>query len=136
MGLAVESAGALAGYDFLVGGRVRIAVRVAFPSTSRRRAKVGRRRCEYVYRAWTFNFHRHGVVGDRYCEFFVCAPLGAGKPFDPVDAFVIPWEALTGKTFYLQESRREYRGKFRVYRNAWENIAAAVRCGRLDSRAA
>ncbi len=75
-------------------------------------------------------------MGTKYCDFFVCVPLGTGKPFDPADAFVIPWEALTGKTFYLPEARREYRGKFRPYRNAWDSIAAAARGGRLDSCAA
>ncbi len=48
MGLTVEPAGALARYDFLVARRLRIAIRVAFPSSSRRRVRVGRRCCPYV----------------------------------------------------------------------------------------
>jgi FHS family L-fucose permease-like MFS transporter len=39
---------------------------------------------------------------------------------------VIPWEAISGKTFYLPDSRRSYAGKFATYRNAWEQIRASA----------
>jgi hypothetical protein len=124
LGLPVEEAGASERFDFLVGGRIRVAVRVAFPSSSRRKVKLARRSYSYVYRAWNFNFHHRGVIRERYTDFFVCVPLGTGKAMSLDDVFVLPWEALTGKTFYLPESRREYRGKFKVYRGAWSQIAA------------
>lgn len=137
MGLRASRASAMARYDFTVPGRVRIAVRVAFPSSSRRRVKVGRRQYNYVYRAWNFNFHHRGVVGDRYCDFFICIPMGTGKPVSLEDAFVIPWDALSGKTFYLPEARRSYRGRFSIYRNAWELIGNAARSAEdVSTRAA
>ncbi len=136
LGLSVEAASPMSRHDFLVDGRVRVAVRVAFPSASRRRVKVGRRKYSYVYRAWNFNFHHRGVVGERYSDFFVCVALGTGNPMSMEEAFIIPWDALTGKTFYLPEARRTYRGKFKVFRNAWEQVVAAARSGSVDSRAA
>jgi hypothetical protein len=137
LGLRVGPANAMARYDFVVQGKLRVAVRVAFPSSSRRRVKVSRRQYNYVYRAWNFNFHHRGVVGDRYCDFFVCVPMGTGKPVSLEDAFVIPWSALTGKTFYLPEARRTYRGRFAVYRNDWQQIVdAAARAAAVGTRAA
>lgn len=136
LGLRVRRASSMARYDFVVQGRIRVAVRVAFPSSSRRRVKVGRRQYNYVYRAWNFNFHHRGVVGDRYCDFFVCVPMGTGKAVSLDDAYVIPWDALTGKTFYLPEARRSYRGRFSVFKNAWEPVANAARSESEASRAA
>lgn len=136
MGLRVECASPMERHDFLVHGRLRVAVRVAFPSSSRRRVKVGRRRYSYVYRAWNFNFHHRGVVGERYCDFFVCVPMGTGRPMALDEAFVIPWSALSGKTFYLPEARRSYRGKFRSFRGAWQQIHTAARPSAEASRAA
>lgn len=127
MGVSADEAGATERYDFLIDGRIRIAVRVAFPSSSRRKVKLARRSYSYVYRAWNFNFHHRGVMRERYADFFVCVPLGTGKAMSMEDAFILPWEGLTGKTFYLPESRRPYRGKFKVYRGAWNLIAEAVR---------
>lgn len=124
MGLSVEEAGTSERFDFLVDGRIRIAMRVAFPSSSRRKVKLARRSYSYVYRAWNFNFHHRGVIAERYTDFFVCVALGTGKPQTLDGAFVLPWEALSGKTFYLPESRREYRGKFKVYRGAWNLVAS------------
>lgn len=127
MGLQVEEAGSTDRFDFLVDGGIRIAIRVAFPSSSRRRVKLQKRSYSYVYRAWNFNFHHRGVMAARYSDFFVCVPLGTGKAMSLDDAFILPWEALTGKTFYLPESRRTYRGKFKVFRGAWGLIAEAER---------
>ena len=124
MGLAVEEAGTSERYDFLVDGRIRIATRVAFPSSSRRRVKLARRAYSYVYRAWNFNFHHRGVIAERYTDFFICVALGTGKSLQLEEAFVLPWDALSGKTFYLPESRRAYRGKFKVFRGAWNLIPA------------
>lgn len=119
LGHEVEVAPAQARYDFIVDGRVRLALRVAYPSSSRRRVQVGGRPYCYVYRAWNFNFHHRGQVGDRYSDFFVCVPLVPGQELDLTQAFIIPWSAISGKTFYLPDSRRKYAGKFAVYRNAW-----------------
>ena len=126
MGMSVEEANTSERHDFVVDGRIRVAMRVAFPSSSRRRVKLARRSYSYVYRAWNFNFHHRGVIAERYTDFFVCVALGTGKPLVLGDAFVLPWEALTGKTFYLPESRRQYRGKFKVFRGAWNLIAASA----------
>lgn len=118
----VENAPPQARYDFLVDGQIRLALRVAYPSSSRRRVHVGGRHYNYVYRAWNFNFHHRGKVGERYSDFFACVPLVPGQKLDLAQAFVIPWEAISGKTFYLPDSRRSYAGKFATYRNAWDQI--------------
>ncbi|GIW41556.1 MAG: hypothetical protein KatS3mg076_2133 [Candidatus Binatia bacterium] len=136
LGLTVKEASPMQRYDFTVQGRVRLALRVAFPSSSRRRVRVKRRLYQYVYRAWNFNFHHRGVVGAQYCDFFLCVPLGTGKPPSMEDVYVIPWSAITGKTFYLPEARRPYRGRFARYRNGWQQIVETVRARELASRAA
>ena len=126
LGHRVEVAAPQARFDFIIDGQARLALRVAYPSSSRRRVHVGGRHYNYVYRAWTFNFHHRGKVGDRYSDFFACVPLVPGRRLDLNQAFVIPWEAITGKTFYLPDSRRSYAGKFAVYRNAWQRLALSA----------
>ena len=123
LGHRVEPSPAQARFDFLVDGRYRIALRVAYSSSSRRRVNVGGRHYNYAYRAWNFNFHHRGKVGDRYSDFFACVPLVNDQHVDLTKAFIIPWEAISGKTFYLPDSRRSYGGKFAIYRNAWDQIA-------------
>jgi len=87
----------------------------------------------YVYKRWTFNFHRHGRMTERYCDFFVCflaAPGGEGGAGTDVSVFVIPWEAITGLTFcssMRENSPRPYRGKYSVYRDGWDLIYRAAR---------
>jgi hypothetical protein len=79
MKLRVDESDALSRYDFLLDGGIRVALRTAFPSSYRRRVRLRRRRYNYVYRAWNFNFHHRGRIDDRYCDFFVCVPLGMAK---------------------------------------------------------
>ena len=112
-------------YDFLIDGQIRLALRVAYPSSSRRQVQIGGRRYNYVYRAWNFNFHHRGKVGEQYSDFFACIPLVQNQEIDLHETFIIPWEAISGKTFYLPDSRRAYAGKFAHYRNAWRQLAAA-----------
>ncbi len=112
--------------DFLIEGRIRLALRVAFPSASKRRVHVGGRHYNYVYHAWNFNFHHRGKVGEQYADFFACVPLSADKALDLSQAFVIPWSAISGKTFYLPDSRRPYAGKFAPFRNAWDLLTEAT----------
>ncbi|RMD85138.1 MAG: hypothetical protein D6815_02560 [Candidatus Dadabacteria bacterium] len=123
------------GYDFLVEDRVRVAVRYAKPSSERE--QTYRRRSgeisRYVYKRWTFNFHRHGRMSERYCDFFVCflaAPGSGTEAPGDVSVFVIPWEAITGLTFcssMREGSPRPYRGKYAIYRDAWNLIYRAAR---------
>ena len=108
----------LARYDFLLNGKLRIALRSAFPSSYRRQVRLRKRQYSYVYRAWNFNFHHRGRIDEKYCDFLICVPLGAGR-LDLHNAYVIPWEARTGKTFYLPDSQRQYSGKYVAYRDAW-----------------
>jgi hypothetical protein len=122
LGHHVEPAPSQSRFDFIVDGQVRLALRVAYPSSSRRRVHVGGRHYNYVYRAWNFNFHHRGKVGDRYSDFFACVPLVPQQTLDLAQAFVIPWAAISGKTFYLPDSRRSYAGKFATFRNAWGEI--------------
>ena len=122
------------GYDFLVNGKVRLAVRYAIPTADReqtyrkRNGEISR----YVYKRWTFNFHRHGELGERYCDFFVCFLASAdskARTNSEVTVFTIPWEAITGLTFcssVREGSTRTYRGKYAKYRDAWHLIEQAA----------
>lgn len=123
------------GYDFLVEGKARITVRYAFPASYReqfyekRNGEVSR----YEYKRWTFNFHRHGKITSRYCDFFVCL-LGASQPSarrpSPVTVFVIPWEAITGLTFcssVRDDSPRPYKGRYARFIDGWERIVVATK---------
>ena len=133
------------GYDFLINDKVRIAVRYAIPTSDREQIYKKRNGeiSHYVYKRWTFNFHRHGKIDERYCDFFVCflaAPVSKdgkkaaaknGKGSD-VTVFVIPWEAITGLTFcssVREGSSRSYRGKYAVYQDAWNLIEEAAESG-------
>jgi hypothetical protein len=116
----------LARHDFLLDGRVRVALRTAFPSSYRRHVRLRKRLYRYVYRAWNFNFHHRGRIDEQYCDFFICVPIGVGK-LNLGAAYIIPWEARTGKTFYLPDSQRPYSGKYAVYRDAWDQLAES--CG-------
>lgn len=135
MGLKVERAlDYRDGYDFKVNGEVRIAVRYAFPMADRE--QVYRKRngeiSRYVYKRWTFNFHRHGKLGKRYCDFFICFLASSDtmtKGRSEVTVFVIPWDAITGLTFCSSSregSNRVYRGKYARYEDAWELIEQAA----------
>lgn len=120
MGLHVATAPRCCGFDFLVNGRVRVAVRVAFPVVKRHCVRTGGRAYTYRYASWLFNFHHHGKVGDRYADFLVCVAEGAGR------VFVIPWEAVSGKTFSLHGGRGRYRGRYAPFLNRWEAVAGAA----------
>lgn len=125
LGLNVTTTSPLLRYDFLVNGKLRIALRTAFPSSYKRRVRLRDRLYSYVYRAWNFNFHHRGKIDEQYCDFFVCVPLG-DRRIELARAYVIPWHERTGKTFYLPDSQREYSGKYARFRDAWELIVAAA----------
>jgi hypothetical protein len=122
------------GFDFLVGQDVRVAVRYAIPTSDRQQTyrKRSGEVSHYTYKRWTFNFHRHGKIENRYCDFFVCflaAASGNGKSRSDVTVFVIPWEAITGLTFcssMREGSSRPYRGKYAVFQDAWNLIEEAA----------
>ena len=135
MRLNVREMEPLQRFDFLLGDRVRVALRAAFPSSYRRRVQLRKRRYSYVYRAWNFNFHHRGRIDDRYCDFFICVPLGSGR-LDLRNAYIIPWEARTGKTFYLPDSQRPYSGKYVGYRDAWDVLRARPKGSNLRVRSA
>src|SRR5262245_34481500 len=97
LGLAVENVGALQRYDFLISGRIRVALRTAFPSSYRRNVRMRKQTYSYVYRAWNFNFHHRGKITERYCDYFICVPMGRRR-LSLDTAYIIPWEARTGKT--------------------------------------
>lgn len=136
LGHSIALAPPQARFDFIVDGRLRLALRVACPSSSKRRVRVGGRDYCYVYRAWNFNFHHRGKVGDRYSDFFACVPLNPDCAIDLSQAFVIPWESISGKTFYLPDSRRAYSGKFATFRNAWGELGRAANAPKRDGLAA
>lgn len=123
--LDVEETNPLARYDFLLNGKIRVALRTAFPSSYQRRVRLRKRQYSYVYRAWNFNFHHRGRIDERYCDFLICVPLGS-KRVDLNAAFIIPWQARSGKTFYLPDSQRPYLGKYAKYRAAWDQLRASA----------
>ena len=123
MGLSVRPFSSAAGYDLLVNGTTRVTLRVAFPGMRRHRVTVAGRRYQYRYQTWHFNFHHHGQLRDRYTDFFVCfgaRPGDTGKD----EVFVIPWDAVSGKTFSLHGGRRRYNGRYAPYRDGWSMIAS------------
>jgi len=121
------------GYDFLIDGKTRVAVRYAVPTSDRQQVykKRNGELSRYTYKRWTFNFHRHGKMDDRYCDFFVCFLASADSGHrgrSDVTVFVIPWESVTGLTFcssMREGSSRPYRGKYAVYQDRWELVAKA-----------
>src|ERR1039457_942847 len=123
----VEESDVLSRPDFVLDGRIRVALRTALPNSYRRRVRLRRRLYSYVYRAWNFNFHHRGRIDEQYCDVLICVPLGTSKSLDLEAAYVIPWEARTGKTFYLPDSQRTYAGKYAPYRNAWHLLREARR---------
>jgi len=125
LGLEVEAVSPLLRYDFLVNGKLKVALRTAFPSSYKRRVQANERVYDYVYRAWNFNFHHRGRIDEQYCDLFVCVPLG-DRRIDLHRVYVIPWAERTGKTFYLPDSQREYSGKYARFRDAWDLIVAAA----------
>lgn len=118
-GHQVEPALISARFDFLVDHRLRVALRVALPSAARRRVQLHGRVYRYSYRGWVFNFHHRGHFCERYCDVLICLPVTPDAVVDLATAYVLPWEAITGKTFALSDSRRPYAGRYAAYRNAW-----------------
>ena len=125
MGFRVRVASPLMGYDLLVNERARIALRVAFPRLRRHHVTVRNRRYTYRYRSWHFNFHHHGKLGKRYTDAFICLAMEPRHP-SREEVFVIPWEALSGKTFSLHAARQRYAGRYATYVNRWRLIEEAV----------
>ncbi len=125
MGFRVRAVSTAKGYDFEVNERVRVALRVAFPRMRRHHVTVRDRRYTYRYRSWHFNFHHHGKFGKQYADVFVCLAM---EPRHPIreEAFVIPWECVSGKTFSLHASKRRYAGQYAPYVNRWRLIGTAV----------
>ena len=125
MGLKVRSVSPIKGYDLLVNDRVRLSLRVAFPRLRRHHVTVRDRRYTYRYRSWHFNFHHHGKFGKRYSDVFVCLAMEPRHP-SREEAFIIPWESISGKTFSLHAAHRRYAGQYAQYLNRWRLVATAV----------
>lgn len=125
MGFSVQSVLATHGYDLLVNDRVRVALRVAFPRVRKHHVTVRGRHYTYRYRSWHFNFHHHGKFGKRYTDVFVCLAMEPQRP-SREEVFVLPWEAVSGKTFSLHAAHQRYNGQYAQYRNRWSVIANAA----------
>jgi hypothetical protein len=117
MGLDVQDVPRAKGYDLLIGGQTRVALRVAFPGKYAHTVTVGGKRYTYNYRSWSFNFHRHGRWDRKYCDVFVCIAKRRGG-IDEI--FVIPAAAISGPTFSLHGAgAKPYRGRYAQYRDQW-----------------
>lgn len=126
MSLPVKNQAHGSSYDFLVAESIRVALKVALPHRTTHRVVSRGRHYAYRYRTWHFNFHRHGRLDRRYADFVVCIAQGIGRRKES-EAFVIPWEAISGKTFALHDSHtKEYVGRYARYRNAWHLIGEAA----------
>ena len=136
MDLDVQAMPPITGADLLVNGRVRIAVRAALRAARQHRVRVGGRLYEYQRHIWQFNFHRHGRVGRRYCDYFICLPLASDNAPNVHEALIIPWTARRGMTLHI--AREPYEGWYARYRDAWEQLRrrcdAAGRAGQRWSR--
>jgi hypothetical protein len=124
-GFRVQTMPASQSYDLLVNERARVALRVAFPRMRKHHVTVRDRHYTYRYRSWHFNFHHHGKLGKRYADVFVCLAMEPRHP-SREEIFVIPWEAVSGKTFSLHAARRRYAGQYAKYVNRWSEITNAV----------
>ena len=123
-GFKVELMRATDSYDLLVNERVRVALRVAFPRIRNHHVTVRDRRYTYRYRSWHFNFHHHGKLEERYADVVVCLAMEP-RQSSGEEVFVIPWEAVSGKTFSLHAGRRRYAGQYAKYVNGWQAITQA-----------
>jgi hypothetical protein len=124
-GFKVHAVSPAHGYDLLVNDRARVALRVAFPRLRRHQVTVRDRRYTYRYRSWHFNFHHHGKFGKRYADVFVCLAMEPKQP-SREEVFIIPWDAVSGKTFSLHAAKRRYAGQYAQYLNRWREITSAV----------
>src|SRR5262249_17818025 len=117
MGLQIQEVSRTAGYDFLINGETRVALRVAFPGRYAHTVTVSGKRYAYDYRSWSFNFHRHGRWDRKYCDVFVSI---AKRRRGADEVFVIPAHAVSGPTFSLHGvGTKPYRGRYAPYRNRW-----------------
>jgi hypothetical protein len=117
MGLGVEDVPRTKGYDLLVNGEIRVALRVAFPGRYAHTVTVGGKRYTYNYKSWSFNFHRHGRWDRKYCDVFVCI---AKRRSGIDEIFVIPASAVSGPTFSLHGAgAKPYRGRYAPFRDRW-----------------
>jgi len=117
IGLQVQEVSRTEGYDLLVNGTVRLALRIAFPGQYAHTVRVAGKRYAYDYQSWSFNFHRHGRWDLTYCDVFVCI---AKRRRGADETFVIHANAISGPTFSLHGTgMRPYRGRYARYRDAW-----------------
>jgi len=124
-GFRVRPIPATESYDLLVNERVRVALRVAFPRIRNHHVTVRDRHYTYRYRSWHFNFHHHGKLGKRYADVLICIAMEPRHP-SREEVFVIPWDAVSGKTFSLHAGRRRYAGQYARYINRWSVVTRAV----------
>lgn len=131
MGHSVEEVPRNRKFDLLVDGRVRVALRVAFPGCYAHTVTVNGRRYAYDYQSWNFNFHRHGRWEKRYCDIFLCV---AKQRRAEDEIFVIPADAVTGPTFSLHGAGKPYRGRYAPFRSGWEILRDPEVGGDIERR--
>jgi hypothetical protein len=131
MGMEVQEVRRADGYDLLVNGVVRVALRIAFPGRYAHTVTVAGKRYAYDYKSWNFNFHRHGLWSKRYCDVFVCI---AKRRRAADEVFVIPAATISGPTFSLHGAGKPYRGRYAMYRNRWSIIGTVEPPGEETQR--
>ena len=117
LGHTVEDVARNKGYDLLVNGEIRVALRVAFPGRYAHTVTVAGKKYAYNYRSWSFNFHRHGHWDRKYCDVFICIAKRRGGQDE---TFIIPATAVSGPTFSLHGAgTKPYRGRYAKFRDRW-----------------
>jgi hypothetical protein len=117
LGHTVDDVPRTKGYDLLVNGEIRVALRVAFPGRYAHTVTVAGRKYAYNYRSWSFNFHRHGHWDRKYCDVFICIAKRRGGHDE---TFIIPATSVSGPTFSLHGAgTRPYRGRYAKFRDLW-----------------
>lgn len=111
------------GFDLLVNGRVKVAIRVAYPHLMHRVTRSRGKEYEYYYPVYVFNFHTHGEY-NTMSDYFICLGM-VGTSVQ--HTFIIPRHRLTGKTFCLQAmAQRKYRGKYLPFQENWQTLTQTV----------
>jgi len=114
-------------FDLLINSAVRVLLKSAAAHWSQHAVVSRGRHYNYRYLTWHFNFHRHGRMPERYADFIICVARGSrGNKRSADDYFIIPWEAITGKTFAFHRASAPYSGHYAAYRNNWEPLFKAV----------
>lgn len=120
-GLEVKPQSLWSKFDLLINGAIRVSLKSSAPHQYRHAVTSRGRRYVYQYLTWHFNFHRHGRMPEHCVDFIICVACADGE-IKKVNYFIIPWGAISGKTFTFHRACSPYSGRYAIYRNNWEPL--------------